>query len=119
MRAGKPSNGPTTARRTTRGGQANVRFVVVGCSIATVSLIATSFARIAATVRCGRHSRQSRKRVVDATVVTCEQRDAETPPHACALPFRTCQPAAGAKPAGASLAEVVEAACATIESPLA
>jgi len=53
-----------------------------GCSIATVSWIAMSLACIAATVWCGRHSRQSRKRVVDAMLVTCKQRDAETPTQA-------------------------------------
>jgi len=65
-----------------RGGQANARFALSGCSIATVSWIAMSPARIAATVRCGRQTRESRKRVVEATVVTCTQRVAGTPTHA-------------------------------------
>ena len=81
-RAGTPSNRPTTARRVTRGGQANVRFSLVGRSIATDSLMAMSLARVAETVRCGKHSRQSRKRVVEATLVTCEQREGDTPTQA-------------------------------------
>lgn len=72
----------------------------IGCSSATVILIAMSVAPIAATVRCGRHSMQSRKRIVEAVLVTCEQREAETPGHACAVPVRRCQPAAGANCAG-------------------
>src|SRR5689334_1724004 len=50
---------------------------------------------MAATVRCGRQFRQSRKRVVEATLETCEQRQAETPGQARTIPARTCQPAAG------------------------
>jgi hypothetical protein len=83
MRADRPSNGATTARLTTRGGQANVRFVRIGCSTATVSQLDRD---VLGAHRCDRvveeAFEESRKRVVDATVVACEQRDAETLTHA-------------------------------------
>src|SRR3954468_15956909 len=62
--------------------------------------MAMSSPSMAATVRCGRQFRQSRKRVVEATLVTCEQRQAETPGQARTTPTRTCQPEARANCAG-------------------
>src|SRR3954471_12733714 len=64
---------------------------------------------IAATVRCGRQFRQSRKRVVEATLVTCEQRRAETPGQAWTTPTRTCQPEARANCAGLKRTDPAEA----------
>src|SRR3954451_11504994 len=64
---------------------------------------------MAATVRCGRQFRQSRKRVVEATLVTCEQRQAETPGQARTTPARTCQPEAGANCAGLKRTDPAEA----------
>jgi hypothetical protein len=66
---------------------------------------------IAATVRCGRQSRQSRQRIVEAVLVTCEQRDAETPGQACPVPLRTCQPIAGSNCAGSSRGVAADVAC--------
>src|SRR6185295_16882361 len=66
---------------------------------------------IPATVRCGRQLRQSRQRVVEAALVTCEQRDAETPGQACTVPLRRCQPTAGSNCAASRRAGTADAAC--------
>jgi hypothetical protein len=44
-------------------------------------------------------------------LMTCEQRDAETPGQAWTLPVRTCQPTTGSNRAGSSRGVVVDAAC--------
>jgi hypothetical protein len=49
---------------------------------------------IAETVRCGRQLRQSRQRVVEAVLVTSEQRIAGTPGQACTVPLCKRQPTA-------------------------
>src|SRR3954447_7730405 len=64
---------------------------------------------MAATVRCGRQFTQSRKRVVEATLVTCEQRQAETPGQARTPPAWTCQPEAGANCAGLTRTDPADA----------
>jgi hypothetical protein len=55
---------------------------------------------IAAAVRCGRQLRQSRQRVVEAVLVTCEQREAGTPGQACTVPLCERQPTAEPKRTG-------------------
>src|SRR2546423_8096716 len=71
------------------GGHANVRRTRIGCSTASVILIPMPPDDIAATVRCGRQSRQSRQRVVEAVLVTLEQRGRETPGEPSTVPLPT------------------------------
>jgi hypothetical protein len=82
---------------------------LTGCSIATVIWIAMPFLGIAAIVLWGRHSTQSRQRVVEARLVTCEQREAGTPGQGWTLLLRRCQPLAGANCTGTGRAPPVDA----------
>src|SRR4026207_2596491 len=100
-----------------RGGQAKVLRTRIGRSTPTLTWIRMSRAALAPRVGWGGRSRQSRQRIVDAVLVTVEQRDAGTPGQATILPRKRCQPRAGAKCAASRGGAPVDAITSVMSSP--
>src|ERR1044072_9246525 len=100
-----------------RGGQAKVLRTRIGRATPTLTWIRMSRADMAAKVRWGRQSRQSRQRIVDAVLITVEQRDAGTPGQATILPRKRCQPRAAAKCAASRGGAPADAITSVMSSP--
>jgi len=95
----RPRRGTCAQAPGSCGGQRRARFGAFGAR-PTTSVIAMPSPGSAATVRCGRHSVQSRQSPVVAQLAAWAQRENAVPGQAWTCPAPTCQPALGANRAG-------------------